>query len=271
MAIKTYKCNVHGGLFKRESRRGRPPTRCTDDNPCSRVHATEVVETPSVGEQPMTRDELISCTPKELRAHARKMGYSSITRLEGKRQLVDALMAQYAKAEPTVSATPSQVKHIANRASNPSLTKAMAAKKQLEPLGWSVKGRAYQDDGAACAEIQAIRGAEFLLIVWQNGEFVTQDYRLWDASSAAKLDDGGKRKLAYDPTTLTDEELVAEVRGRKVTWYNRLSNGTEAAIVPTKLSIERVFGEGISDRIVKFCARDGGFRAFHVSAVIDIQ
>ena len=38
-AMKVIQCREHGGSFEIESRRGRPPVRCTDENPCDMVKA----------------------------------------------------------------------------------------------------------------------------------------------------------------------------------------------------------------------------------------
>jgi hypothetical protein len=153
-----------------------------------------------------------------------------------------------------------------------SMAKAMAAKKQLEVVGWIIKGRAWQEDGAACAEIIATRNDEFLMIVWKDGTPVSQQYTMWNESNSRVL--APRRHLNFDPSELTDAELADALRGCKVTWWNKISNGTEEAIVPDKLSIEHVYSHGQEDpsmRIVKFCGMGSMFRAFHVGALLSIS
>lgn len=151
-------------------------------------------------------------------------------------------------------------------ADNPSLPLAMDTKAQLEALGWSAAGKAQ----GTSAQITATRGAETLIMVWHDGELKAQDYSL----AYVKPSDNGipPHSLGFDPDELTNAELVQTLRGMKVTWWNTLANSTETAVVGNKVSIEHIYHEHDREkRIVKFIDHSGGgFRAFHVTALLKI-
>src|SRR6266481_2711351 len=112
-----------------------------------------------------------------------------------------------------------------------SLMAAQAAKKKLEPLGWTCKGRAWihmgrsnitvgplmigthiwQNLDVMLAEVTASRGEETLIMTWADGECVRQDYSLWDDPApgyAGYADSRPWNKLTLDPHELSDVELV---------------------------------------------------------------
>ncbi len=157
---------------------------------------------------------------------------------------------------------------------NPSLTLAMKTKEALVALGWAVTGKAGGGgEHLAWASISASRGTETLIMNWRDGELVRQEYSLWDAAEDPETLPG--RDLDFDPAELTDGELVQLLRGMKVTWWNSLANSAESAIVSQRLQIEHIFDQGdthdSSKRIVKFIDHGGGgFRAFHVDALLKI-
>lgn len=160
---------------------------------------------------------------------------------------------------------------------NPSLPLAKAAKVRLEELGWSAKGRAFvDDDGGLCAEVTAARDTELLVMVWRNGKCVRQDYSL--EPPPAPTETSGPlpiRNLHFNPVDLTDSELVRMIKGMRVTWWNTIAGAKETAIAGGKITIEHIFYESGNEdeakRIVKFVDRDaGGFRAFHVSALLKV-
>lgn len=155
---------------------------------------------------------------------------------------------------------------------------AQAAKAQLEPLGWTVSGRAWVDeDGKSCASVLGNRGVETISVVWRDGAVAGQEYILWGRVADTKLNFKGMpaRKLGFDPDESSDRELVERLSGMKVTWWNRLAKDTETAIIPDKVNIEHVYN-GVGDetpgeRIIKFCDKNGsGYRAFYVAALIKV-
>ena len=160
---------------------------------------------------------------------------------------------------------------------NDSLPLAMRAKAQLEPLGWTVKGRAWVEGASVVthhAEVIASRGAETLVMHWVDGVLAEQQYSM----EHLKESENGipPHKLNFNPDEMTDGELVRMLRGMKVTWWNTLGSSTETAIIgPANIAIEHLFvGGGDTDnskRIIKFLDHSGGgFRAFHVGALLKV-
>lgn len=104
MATKKLNCRTHGGIFEVVSKPGRPPVRCTEENPCSRV--THTAQAPSsvstssreIKPKPVySHDDLLGFTAKQLRKLAHAQGYSSITRIESHAGLVRAILGQQQK------------------------------------------------------------------------------------------------------------------------------------------------------------------------------
>lgn len=216
MALKSYSCRTHGGVFKMQARRGRPPVRCTEENLCSRANE----ETPQ----------------------------QSIT--------VES------ESEPRST-------------SNPSVLVAKAAKERLVALGWSARGKTGATEaGGSWATLTASRGEETLIINWSDGALVDQHYSLFSDKDVAEEKLPGKN-LDLNPDELTDRELVNWIRGMKVTWWNTLAGSTETAVVGGKVYVEHIFDQGENHdntkRLVKFLDHNGGgFRAFHVSAMMKV-
>lgn len=165
----------------------------------------------------------------------------------------------------------------APKQANPSLTLAKAAKARLEALGWVVKGRAgVQESGMTWATLTCSRDTETLILNWKDGQITAQDYSLeplTDGHLAMEQHPG--RKLHFDPAELTDSELVKTIRGMPVRWWNTIAGSEERAVIGNKVTIEHIFRENgdedESKRIVKFIDHNGGgFRAFHVSALLKV-
>ncbi len=81
--------------------------------------------------------------------------------------------------------------------------------------------------------------------------------------------------LHFNPAEVTDSELVRLIKGMKVTWWNTIAGSKETAVVGGNVTIEHIFftngDEDNSKRIVKFIDHGGGgFRAFHVSALLKV-
>lgn len=264
---KRYQCRTHqGGIFSMPPRRGRPPVRCNIEHPCDKA---------SSGPHKV---DFESMSNAELKAYAREH-FSTITKITSRAALISAMEAQLAKQVAPAKA-PESTPAAANGA-NDSLPLAMRAKAQLEPVGWAVKGRAWFRESAVTAgafdhmaEVSASRGAETLVMTWTNGVLSAQDYSM----EHLKQSENGipPHKLSFNPDEMTDGELVRMVRGMKVTWWNTLGSSTETAIIgPANIAVEHLFvGGGDTDnskRIIKFLDHSGGgFRAFHVGALLKV-
>lgn len=181
---------------------------------------------------------------------------------------------------------------------NPCLPLAQKAKEDLTPLGWEVKGRAWtenESEGTLCAQITAHRGTELLVITWtatksiDGGEYLItsdQQYNLWNTDKPSEnrkpthtVENGRPKrlpKLPFNPALISDKELIQALAGQRVKWANRLRTTAEEAIVsPERIQIDHTYngnGDSIpSERIIKFADfGGGGFRAFHLSALLSI-
>lgn len=296
MAVKTIQCREHGGTFEIESRRGRPPVRCTDDNPCDMVKTRrkrtaenvaartartlkgELLPKASGGRRPAKasqatarRQELKEAAAKVPTNRSRKPveATSAVVRHNPSIQFAQQAKAQLTpRVEPAKKASnsvpeagPVTVKH------NPSITHARVAREQLEPLGWELKGRAWfdprMDSGTepdeGWAEVVAARGTETLILRWCNGKLIDQVYNVWNEEKPSE-NGRPKSRLSFDPDEMSDVELVRAISGQKITWWNRIAKNTESAIIGEKVQIEHAFIGGTGDetaRIVKFLDATG--------------
>lgn len=279
---KRYQCRTHqGGIFSMPARRGRPPVRCTPEHPCDRAKTIEVAgKTVTV---PNGKPDFASMSNADLKAYAREH-FSTIGKITSRAQMITAMEAQLIKrldGAPPMPAKPAESVPAVRTAPNDSLSSAKAAKTRLEAVGWMVKGRAWFCESAVTAgaqdhmaEVIASRGAETLVIQWINGVLLTQDYSM---ESLRQSENGiPAHSLSFNPDELTDSELVRMVRGMKVTWWNTIASSKESAVVGTaNVAVEHLFvGGGDTDnskRIVKFLDHSGGgFRAFHVGALLKV-
>lgn len=164
---------------------------------------------------------------------------------------------------------------------NPSIPLAMHARGQLEPLGWALTGKAWfdEDDGVGWAEVSGKRGVELIHLWFRDGQLHSSDYTLWDA---AKESTNGrpKSRLPFNPDEMSDAELAAALRNRKVTWWNRIGKSRETAVVGEKFKIENNFNYKSNEddegeeylRIVTFVDKHGGgFRSFNVHALLKVD
>jgi len=124
------------------------------------------------------------------------------------------------------------------------------------------------------AEVTAVRGSESLVITWNDGKVIRQDYNLWH--NRRSLNGMPPYKLKFNPDEMTDRELIRQISGMKVTWWNTLGKTEETYVVSgDKLSIEHFYTsngeEDTGRRIVKFLDQNGnGYRHFHVEALIKV-
>lgn len=238
MATETLSCRYHGGTFTRESRRGRKPAGCSDDNPCTKANS------PTVGKG-ATKQPAKPMSAREAGETMERVGKA---------------VQRHAKPEK-----PSK----APKSASASMEKAKQAKDTLEARDWECVGRAFK--GVDRAELTATRGEEMIYAVWEDGRLAQpMSYTLW----AGEEDTMPARKLPFDPDSTTDEELAEKLLGVKVKWWNRIAQAAETAVCgKTSLSIERVFtstGAG-TDRIIKFSDPETKqFRAFHLSALMRV-
>lgn len=264
---KQLPCREHGGTFTVEARRGRPPVRCSAENPCTEIP---------------TRRARTRSTSRQRVEHAAGREHEADTKAER-----DAAAIQAAKARATRQADSSEYqrelanavkaprKLVAARSdTTPSVSKAHAAKELLEPLGWQCSAR-LDDRVNDVVGLTATRGVELLVIVWQSGALVSQNYTLW---STMKPSDNGMPKhiLPFDPDELSDSELIRAVSGMEVTWWNRIAKSRESAVVsPDKVSITHAYSatgdEVPGDRVITFVDYAGsGFRSFRAGALLKI-
>jgi hypothetical protein len=247
MTYKKVRCAEHGGQFSIPVKRGRPPTKCSEDNPC------DMVKPPRRGSK-----EVAARTAQTRRG---KMPVSST---EANRQTLIKKPAQVKTEAPSV------VKH------NPSIVVAREARDLLEPQGWNLKGRAWEDDvNAQYAEITATRGEEILRIVFKDGKFLSQDYSLWDSDKTPGQNGKPKSRLPFDPNEMTDSELARELSGRTVWWWNKLAKAQETAVIGDNLKIEHAYtGGNETSRQVHFVDKTpshAAFRAFNVDALMRVK
>ena len=241
--MKTIRCREHGGTFTIEPRRGRPPVRCSEATPCSQA----VDKSVSVPRQKSRVAEQNHVQPAAETVLPRKVAPAVID------------------SEP-----PRPTSRI-----NESVVAATAAREMLEPLDWATSGKRWIDDsGMACATLTCTRGSELLVLMWEAGTLVSQNYTLWDVS---KPSNNGMpaHSLNFNPDETSDGELARQMAGCKVTWWNRVSRKEETAIVGDRLEIKHVYtGKGDEtpgERIITFADHSGsGFRSFRVDALMKI-
>lgn len=260
MERKAVQCREHGGTFYIPVKRGRPPSRCSDGNPCDMVGKPAVRRTTALARQDAR-------TRPETGAQRSKRA-ANVKAAEKATQAREIPPKKPTRNRP--EAGPVTVRH------NPSIVFARQAKDQLEPLGWNLKGRQWTDeDEIAWAEVTGTRGEETIAIRWADGKFVSQDYSLWDADKSPGQNNRPKSRLPFDPNEMTDDELARELAGRHVTWWNRLANNTETAIIGDKLKIEHTYtGGNETARQIHFVdatPNHGKFRAFNVDALMKVK
>ncbi len=251
MALRRKQCRDHGGIFSYHPHRGRQPVRCKPEYPCDRAD-TE--------------------SPMEMKERTSPIGIPN--RFEGV-DLRTAKQKREAEAPHPAHATSdgAYLPSTASPGSNPCLPLAKAAKERLVTVGWVVQGRGWFTEAGGHAQITASRGDETLSMEWENGEVVSQIYAMEFLNPVKN--NYPRSNLHFDPDELTDSELVRMIKGMKVTWHNTIAGSSETAIVGGTVTVEHIFrdngDEDNSKRIVKFIDHGGGgFRAFHVSALLKV-
>ena len=77
-----------------------------------------------------------------------------------------------------------------------------------------------------------------------------------------------KRHLPFDPDLDADELILGTLTGQALQWYNRLSRGTETAMVSRKGARMSVTPDG--QRVVTFCCPSTGYRSCLVTAILKV-
>lgn len=243
MITKKIKCREHGGYFRVEVRRGRPPVRCTEENSCD----AQTIAQPKRGNQAAVRT-----------------GRATVVAAQSKTPTSAAT-----PASASASAKGDRANWVEGRAAT--TKKINEIFKELIVLGWDAR-RSWIDNTSA--ELTATRGIEMLYVVVTNGKANTQ-YSLWDFE---KPSTNGKpeSKLPFDPDEIGDAELARYLVGNKVTWYNRLSGKTEDAFCGTdNIRVEHGYNakgdEMPGERVIKFVDADQlKFRAFRLDSLIKV-
>lgn len=298
MRYKPVQCRTHGGTFNIPVKPGRQPVRCKPDNACTHAGPEAQYATSSSGRkvriQPKGAEKLIKAAvgvkfqeadPGYELAHqgaerrlARKAGVVSsrapkgtTVHAEEDMQKVVRRVKERQKAAPVTVET------------NLSIPMAHKAKQRLEPHGWTVSGRAWFSIEAVVpgreaqqkfgyAAVTAKRGEELITIEWKDGELINQTYQLWD-DERPLLNEAPRNRLGFEPHDMPDAELIRRLIGQKVTWWNKLGQKEETAVVSAeRVQIEHTFDRAghEADRIIKFNAQKEGFRAFYVGALLKI-
>ncbi len=236
-------CRTHpGGKFTAPKKAGRPPVKCTDEYPCTASSTAITTKKKPPKHQPKTP------AAKELVAAGTDDG----------------------------PAVPQQRIREINDGRDASASKAKRAKEELVALGWTVEGRVKGTQ----AEITAVRGDELLVMVWDNGQLSASNYTLW--STDRPRENGmppSELPTGFDPDRMPDREVIEALAGVKVTWWNRLGQRKETAVVSTKrIQISHVYDEEAirrgtqpSERILSFVDHDGkGIRSFKLAALLKL-
>lgn len=292
MQYRQIQCREHGGTFSVPVKRGRPPVKCSPENVCdmatssARKARTAARQQSAKGAAAAIARTLKGATPKA--SGGRRP--AKVASAREQREAANALTPPKRRSRKAPEASPVVVRH------NPSIVLAKKAKDQLEPLGWVCKGRAwFGEDGITdeqgdfvelgMAELIARRGDELLMIVWQDGKPVSQDYSLWNPDRAPTANGKPKTRLPFNPDEMSDTELVTELMGKQVEWWNKTKQGKEKATVsPKQVRIEHVFYSPNEDdedeklrnreplRMVTFVdPSGGGYRTFHVEALMKVS
>lgn len=269
--MKTLTCREHGGTFQVVPSRGRPPVKCGGKHPaCSRAGNADKL-TPA-------EQETVQAVSKLARAVRKLTPEQSMDRARRDSAAIRG-SSKTAPDEERIRAAESNSEP--RKPANPSVAEAMKAKAFLEPLGWKCNGRGFiftpnpEVGEQQHAELTAVRGSELLVLYWVDGECLHQDYTLWNVD---KPSDNSKPadRLSFNVDECTDRELIRALSGMKVTWWNRLGQKEETAVIEaTRIEIVHAYdGKGDEmpgDRIVKFSDRSGtGFRAFRVGALLEV-
>lgn len=262
---KKLTCRAHGGYFKIEAKRGRPPVRCdVENNPCTAAQTaipTQVKRNKAGDAKPTKKELAASRAAYEASDKAKRKSLSEITAesIEANAKLAAELKAKIERAagrpiEHKIIITDGKMVTSRER----SLEKAKDAKAQLSEQGWEVKGEAKGEK----VSITGTRGDELIYVEWNDGEVVTQQYSLWSVDKPA-TNNRPKATLPFDPEYVSDKELAQYLVGNKITWYNRVGQSIETGTcghdhVIIEHRLDSLGWENPAERLIKFTDGQGG-------------
>lgn len=268
-------CREHGGTFEVTVSRGRYPVRCSEENPCDMVPkkrasggrrpakvSTAVAARAAVKAAEVRPSQTRSKSTLPTSSSLRVSRYCKCAQMDRERHERGIEGCKYATRN-----SPVVVRH------NPSIQFAGTARERLAPLGWQLKGKAGFDDEGAWAEVTGSRGEETIYLRWNDGKLIDQTYVVWNSDATPGMNGKPRTRLPFDPSEMSDIELVRELGGRKVSWWNRIAQGKEHAIIGDKLEVQHNYTGGNEiARMIKFVDKgNGGFRAFHVDALMGVK
>lgn len=186
-----------------------------------------------------------------------------------------------------------------------SWVKAAKFAQDVTAKGWTAKVQ-YAPDGKEedIVEVLASRGNEHLWISWTRGAMTVEPmptYTIHDRTIKLRNASAGRKyasrtpeeaqaeydrvhankffrrreikpkksRLPFDVKAASDDDVLHALVGRQVSWHNRLTQGTETAVIKDVTKVQIVALED-GDRIVKFCCPKTGYRAFRLSALVRV-
>lgn len=79
-------------------------------------------------------------------------------------------------------------------------------------------------------------------------------------------------RLPFNPSTVSDEDAIAALSGKWLTWINRVSGAEEKAESPANGKHSTIQpAEFAHCRVFNFASRDGGFRAVRLNSLISVE
>lgn len=270
MEYKPIECKEHGGTFMVEKKRGRPPTKCSPDNVCNMARRSKSAKAVAQRTAETLKGKLPTSGDRNI-AKIAAIAKLAATASKQREEVREIQPLPATKSRPRAS---SAIVHV-----NPSIPVARELREDLEPLGWTAHA---STDGRNAVNFTATRDSETITIRIENGKILTQNYTVWDADRPSS--NGMPRvKLPFDPDELSDVDLLRELAGQKVTWWNRIGKSKESAVLPhtdgKKITVQHVVTvtDGEPDelpgsRIVTFVDAMGntGFRSFAIGSLMKI-
>lgn len=301
-------CRTHGGTFTVPAKPGRPPTRCTGDNPCSKARTTRASQAVNVQTHP-TAASGTTAKREPVRSNRRGKKPKSAPVQEPacsncgnpiERRENCYGPGQHGRWYHRISADDFQLScpgqrgktatyreedaEVPSRKSAPKRTpatniaevnfrdEANRAGKLLKRQGWNVAGSTQRIEGSMYPVLEATRGEETLSLRWYPTG-CKQEYRIWP------VDESASKNLPFDPDLAPDHAVVSALRGCKVTWRNALSGNVESAIIKPNADITvstRYHGPDVpspASRQITVITDGpaGATRTFRLSALVEIK
>lgn len=128
-------------------------------------------------------------------------------------------------------------------------------------ITWEFKGRKVAVRNASACKMQAQVPHEFVLKQAQ----AYADRKAQAANQRAAKGRGRSKAPAFDPTTLDEDELIAALTGRALTWHNATAGKEE-----TDTAVKVKIGETKTGRTVTFVNRDRRQRTIKAAALLRV-